>query len=77
MRFIGVVKIATRQYSMPYLSSIELQQQGDRKELIAKNNDGKPNLFAFLMDRARQYFIASGSSLAEGMPYIQDSWRQV
>jgi Transposase IS4 len=78
MRFIGVVKTATRRYPMAYLSGIELQQRGDRKGLIAKDNEGKPNLLAFVwMDRARRYFIASGSSLAEGMPYIRDRWRQV
>jgi hypothetical protein len=63
---------------MAYLSSIELQQRGDRKGLIAKDSEGKPNLLAFVwMDRARRYFIASGSSLAEGMPYIRDRWRQI
>jgi hypothetical protein len=29
------------------------------------------------MDRERRYFIASGSSLDEGAPYIRERWRQI
>jgi Transposase IS4 len=78
MRFIGVVKTATRRFPMAYLSGVELQQRGDRQGVITKDNEGKPSLLAFVwMDQERRYFIASGSSLKEGTPYIRDQWRQV
>lgn len=78
MRFIGVVKTATRKFPMPYLSGIELQARGDWKGLIAKDEDGKPYLLSFVwLDRERRYFITSGSSLAEGLPYFCEQWRQL
>lgn len=78
MRFIGVVKTATKKFPMAYLTNLELQARGDRRGLIAKNEDGKPYLLSFVwMDRERRYFIATGSSLAEGAPYFRDRWRQV
>jgi Transposase IS4 len=36
LRFIGVVKTATRRFPMAYLQGLELQKQGDRKGLIMK-----------------------------------------
>ena len=41
-------------------------------------DEGKPSLLAFCwMDRDRRYFIASGSSLSPGSPYIIMKWNQV
>jgi Transposase IS4 len=78
MRFIGVVKTATRKFPMAYLSGIELQARGDRKGLLAKDEDGKPFLLSFVwLDRERRYFIASGQSLSEGLPYFRERWRQL
>ena len=78
MKFIGVVKTATKRFPMAYLSSVELQDRGDRFGLISKDANGKPSMLAFVwMDRERRYFIATGSSLQEGTPYFRDRWRQV
>jgi hypothetical protein len=78
LRFIGVVKTATRRYPLPYLSSLELVNRGDRVGLTAKGPDGEPSMLAFVwMDRNRRYFITNCSSLQEGAPYSRIRWRQV
>jgi Transposase IS4 len=78
MRFIGVVKTATKKFPMSYLSNIELHERGDRRGVVSRDPDGTPRLMAFVwMDRDRRYFIASGSSLAEGTPFIRQRWRQL
>jgi hypothetical protein len=80
MRFIGVVKSATRQYPMSYLSQVELNNRGDRKGMVTIGGDtnSDPKLLAFVwMDRQRRYFIATCSSLAEGSPYKRQRWRQL
>lgn len=78
LRFIGVVKTATRQFPMAYLNRIELSERGDRRGLIAKDSNNQPSMIAFVwMDRDRRYFIASASSLDEGEPYNRFRWRQV
>lgn len=80
MRFIGVVKSATRQYPMSFLSQVELNNRGDRKGMVTRGGDtaGDPKLLAFVwMDRQRRYFIATCSSLAEGSPYKRQRWRQL
>jgi Transposase IS4 len=78
LRFIGVVKTATKKFPMAYLSCLELQERGGRKGLIARDDNGYPNLLAFVwMYRELRYFIASGSSLDEGAPYIRERWRQI
>ena len=52
LRFIGVVKTATKRFPMKHLSQIELENGGDRRELIMYNNISKPSLLAFCwMDR--------------------------
>jgi hypothetical protein len=54
LRFIGVVKTATRQFPQSYLSHLETTERGDRRGLIAKDEDGTPSMLAFCwMDRDR------------------------
>jgi hypothetical protein len=78
LRFIGVVKTATKRFPLAYLSALELHSRGDRRGLVTRDADGQATLLAFVwMDRNRRYFIASGSSLQEGLPYSRDRWRQV
>jgi Transposase IS4 len=80
MRFIGVVKTATRNFPMRYLASVELNHRGDRKGLVsnAGRQAGDPSMLAFVwMDRQRRYFIATASSLEAGTPYKRWRWRQV
>ena len=78
LRFIGVVKTATKRYPMEYLSNKELLMRGDRAGVVNYGEDGRAKLLAFVwMDRNRRYFIASASSLAEGTAYVRKRWRQV
>jgi hypothetical protein len=78
LRFIGVVKTATRRFPLAYLSALELVQRGDRFGLTANGPDGSPSMLAFVwMDRNRRYFISNCSSLQEGAPYSRIRWRQV
>jgi Transposase IS4 len=46
--------------------------------LVGKDDFGDLAMLAFVWhDRERHYFIASGSSMAEGTPQTRDHWRQV
>ena len=77
LRFIGVVKTATRRYPMKALSEIELVDRGDFRGLVSVGA-GSNSLLAFVwMDRDRRYFISTTSSLANGVPYSRERWRQV
>jgi hypothetical protein len=78
LRFIGVVKTATRQFPQAYLSGLEMEERGDRRGLIARDAEGTPTMLAFVwMDRNRRYFICSASSLEPGAQYNRERWRQV
>ena len=78
LHFIGVVKTATKNFPMSYLSNLELVQCGDYKGLVARGTNGQPTMLSFVwMDRDRRYFIASASSLDSGIPYSQNRWHQV
>jgi hypothetical protein len=78
LRFIGVVKTATRQFPQAYLSTLEMRQQGERRGLVARDENGTPSMLAFCwMDRDRRYFISSASSLQPGRAYTRHRWRQV
>jgi hypothetical protein len=66
LRFIGVVKTATRGFPKAFLSSVELANRGDFLALkrVPADNESKPALGAFVwMDRERRYFISSAGSL--------------
>jgi Transposase IS4 len=79
LRFIGVVKTATRRYPMQYLASRRLHARGDRMGVVHKDMEtGIPDMLAFVwMDRERRYFVASAGSLTAGDPYCRSRWRQV
>ena len=78
LRFIGVVKMATKKFPMSYLSNLELVQCGDYKGLVARGTDGQPTMLSFVwMDRDCCYFITSASLLDSGIPHSQNRWRQV
>ena len=68
-RFIGVIKTATRQFLMAYISNIEFHNWGDISEFFTRPLDRtKPVLGAFLwMYWNRWYFIFTGGSM--------DKWR--
>ncbi len=52
MGFIGVVKSASRQYPMPYLSQVELNNRGDRKGMVTRGGqtNSEPKMMAFCLD---------------------------
>ena len=77
IRFIGVVKTATKKFPMAYLSSIELDEgRGQRVGVVLKTN-GVPTMMAYVwMDRDRRYFISTASSLQYGKDYSRIRWRQ-
>ena len=78
LRFIRVVKTATKKFPMSYLSDLKLVQHGDYKGLVARGTDGQLTILSFIwMDRDHCYFIASASSLDSGIPYSHNRWRQV
>jgi hypothetical protein len=79
LRFIGVVKTATRGFPKALLTSVELNQRGDFFALASDSEDElDPTMAAFVwMDRERRYFIATAGALSEGKPYTRCRWRQV
>jgi Transposase IS4 len=78
LRFIGVVKTATREYPMQYLGSIELPGgKGSRKGVLTTDEATGTQLLAFVwVDRDRRYFISTASSLEEGYSIQRYRWTQ-
>ena len=78
LRFIGVVKTATRGYPKSFLTSVELQNRGDFVALRSNATENSPELGAMVwMDRERRYFISTAGSFEWGTPYQRCRWRQV
>jgi len=77
LRFIGVIKTATRGFPMSSLSTIPLEARGQHVSYTHATADGVPDLMAVVrVDRERRYFIASTSSTLAGTPYNRLRWRQ-
>jgi hypothetical protein len=77
LRFIGVVKTATKRFPLKHLSGLELRDRGGCVGLMSKRIDGQSSLLAFVwMDRNRRYFIATGSCVQAGKTYSRNRWRQ-
>lgn len=77
MRFIGVVKTATRKYPMAELARRPAHGRGDTEYLVRKNQEGDVSMLALMwVDRERRYFISTTSSPADGSPYECIRWRQ-
>ena len=77
MRFIGVVKAATRNFPMAELARRPACERGDRACMVHKGIDGKVDMMALMwVDRERRYFISTTSSAADGTPYERIRWRQ-
>jgi Transposase IS4 len=78
LKFIGVVKTATRMYPMKNLSMRELAERGQRVSLVARDFNGNVQMMAMMwLDRNRQFFIATTSTTLEGRPYSRTRWRQL
>ncbi len=78
LRFIGVVKTASKGYPMHHLQRVELPGgKGDYKALLSRDEDSDCSLLAFVWaDRDRRYFISTCSSTAAGAPIKRRRWRQ-
>ena len=78
LRFIGVVKTATRGYPKPFLTSVELQNRGDFVALWSNATENSSEHGAMLwMDKERRYFISTAGSFEWGTLYQRCRWRQV
>jgi hypothetical protein len=67
LKFIGVVKTATREFPMAYLERHKLSERGERFGLVHRDADPQPIMMAFvIMDRNRHHFISTTSSLLPG-----------
>ena len=78
MRFIGVVKTATKQYPQHYLSTVELPEKGDYKGVLNIEPTNGYTLLAFLwVDQYKIYFISNCCSLSQGFPYTQIRYIQI
>ena len=77
LRFIGVVKTATKRFPVSYLSNLELQTRGDCRAIYGTLTP-ETKMMAFVwMDRDRRNFIATVSSINEGNPCLRERWRQI
>ena len=66
MRFIGLVKTASKQFPMAYLQALEFDKRGEWKGL----RNATTSMYAFVwVDRNRRYFITNSSSLSDRTPY--------
>ena len=74
MRFIGVVKIASKQFPMAYLHTLEFDKRGEWKVL----RNAKTSMYTFVwVYRNISYSITNTSSLSHGTPYTRVRKRQV
>jgi Transposase IS4 len=78
LRLIGVLKTATRQFPMHYLSRVILPAgKGDHKALKATDGNTGCQLLAIVWaDRERRFFISTCSSAAPGRVIERRWWRQ-
>ncbi len=68
LRFIGVVKTATKRFPMKYLSSPELTE-GRGQRVIMKSLGVPWKMSLEWVDRDRRYFVSTAYSLKEGKEY--------
>ena len=72
LRFIGVMKTATRGLCRAKISEIELARRGVWKGYFPIDNNNKLDKFALVcVDRDWSYLVSNTSSLKPGMPYAR------
>ena len=80
LRFIGVVKTATKRFPMATLAAVQ-SNRGEWKGLMHRGESSDPrdpDLLAFMWtDTNRRFFIASASSLTAAAPILRTRLRQV
>ena len=76
LRFIGVVKTATKGYPMNLLGNVVLPQgKGDHYGVMAKDEESGKSILAWVWcDRDRRYFVSSCSSLSPGNMIHRQRW---
>ena len=79
LRFIGVLKTATKEYPMGWLSHVVLPEgKGDRRGLTTVDMATATRLLAFVWcDRDRRYFITTCSNIQDDKAINRNQWRQV
>eukprot|EP00977_Amphora_coffeiformis_P022944 scaffold11978_cov153-Amphora_coffeaeformis.AAC.1 len=80
LRFIGVVKTATRGFPMKQLTSSQFGGRGQWKSFFHSGNGtlSDPDLISFAwVDRNRRYFVSTVSNLREAAPISRTRLRQV
>lgn len=78
LKFIGVVKTASKHFPMQWLNAQPMANRGDAIGLLHYNEHGRPDLLAACyMDRTRNFFISNTSSLNPGTPQRRFRHRQV
>jgi hypothetical protein len=77
LKYVGVVKTATRRLPKAYLGQQTLPNRGDRLSLARYKHNGEKDMMAMLwLDRERRNFICTTSSAADGEAYQRVRWRQ-
>jgi hypothetical protein len=79
LRFVGVVKTATKQFPMGALNTVQFVKRGEWKGFYHKREEERlPDLIAFAwVDTNRRYFVSTVSSLLPGNPIQRRRLRQV
>jgi Transposase IS4 len=78
LKFIGVIKTATRKFPMQALGCHQMGERGERMCFVNKDSNGDPRMLAMVwLDRERRYFVATASSAADGKAYTRVRWRQL
>ena len=78
LRFIGVIKTSTWQYPLAYLNGLELNQRGDHRALLSKDDEGNVEALAVMwVDRERRFFVSNAQSIEQAEPIYRTRWRYV
>lgn len=73
-----MVKTATRNFPISFLSSSVVNERGDHYALVNKSSSGSIKMMALLsVDRETRYFICTAGSQSAGEPHEIVQWRQV
>ena len=76
--FIDIIKTATWQFMMVYLSNIEFQNRGNMSGLLTRPVDKTKLMLgaSIWMDRNRWYFTIAGGLMEKGQPYARTQRKQ-
>lgn len=79
LRYIGVVKTASRGFPMSFLSTQPMCGRGSHKTTVSKISDDSENRFEMMalcwVDRNRRYFISTASTSRPGPVQQRVRWR--